>query len=273
MKIFEHKPNLTEKDIKKGLRMYVMDGVCSMSTASVQSGVYLTAFALAMGATQKQIGLIASIAFLSQLMQLPGLLLVTKYPKRKLITVLSATVSRFFWIFIILIPFYAANNVNLLLLLLLIAALIGAIPGPAWNSLLRDLLPIQNLGSINSKRIFISTTFALVLTLIGGYFVDWWKINYSNQQIFSYSILFGLGLVFGIAGITAILQIPESKSTASKVPLKELLTAPIKDKNFRMLMIFLAIWTFAVNMSSPFFLVYMLNRIGKTFHIIMKIGS
>ncbi|MFC2138918.1 MFS transporter [Bacteroidota bacterium] len=259
--IFSIKDSLTENEVNKGLRMYVWDGICSTGMATLQGGVYLTAFAIVLGASQKQIGFIASIAFLSQLMQLPGLFLVSKYPKRKFITVITATISRFFWIPIILMPIFRDTGVNFLLIFLFIAAMIGAIPGPAWNSLLRDLLPTDKMGSINSRKIVLSTAIALILTLSGGYFIDWWKVSYPNKEIFSYSILFGLGLVFGVFGVSSIMRIPEPLSTASKVPLRKLLTSPIKDNNFRMLIIFLAVWTFAVNMSGPFFLVYMLNRI------------
>jgi hypothetical protein len=68
MKLFDTKQTLSEKELNKGLRTYVVDGVTTMGVATLQGGVYLVAFALAMGASQMQVGLIASIAFL----RLPG---------------------------------------------------------------------------------------------------------------------------------------------------------------------------------------------------------
>jgi len=268
MKLFDTKPNLSEVELKKGLRMYIIDGITTMGVASLQGGVYLVAFALAMGASQMQIGIIASIAFLSQLMQLPGLMLVNRYPRRKLITIVAVTLSRLFWIFIILLPFFTQTNVTVLLILLLASALISSIQGPAWNSLLRDLLPTERLGNINSKRLIISTALAIVLTLAGGYFVDWWEVTYPQDKILAYSILFGGGLLFGIWGIIAILRIPEPVNTARKLPIMELLRSPVKDHNFRMLIIFLAVWNLAVNMSAPFFIVYMFNRLGLSLFMI-----
>lgn len=261
MKLFTPRIHLGEEEIGRGLRMYVRDGICSTGMATLQGGVYLTAFALAMGASQKQIGLIASIAFLSQLMQLPGLYLVSKFPKRKLITVLSASLSRIFWLPIILLPLFENVNVNYLLAFLFIAAMMGAFPGPAWNSLLRDLLPLERLGSINSRRILLSTLIAMIFTLSGGYFIDWWEEILPSEKLYGYSLLFGLGLMMGMIGIMFILQIPEPVSTAKKVPMGKLLSTPVKDKNFRTLLFFLSVWNFAVTMSAPFFLVFMLNRI------------
>ena len=46
MKVFQPRSELGESEIKKGLKMYVVDGACSMGMATLQGGVYLTAFAI-----------------------------------------------------------------------------------------------------------------------------------------------------------------------------------------------------------------------------------
>ncbi|MFH1321273.1 MAG: MFS transporter [Bacteroidota bacterium] len=261
--IFPAKKELTDQDVKKGIRMYTFDGICSSGMGAMQGGIYLIAFALAMGASQRQVGFIASIGFLSQIMQLFGLYLVNRFPERKAITVFAASFSRIFWILIILIPFIFTGSITFLLVCLFISSMIGAISGPAWNSLLRDLLPTDRIGQINSRRIRLGMALTFIITLSAGYFVDWWKSSFADQELTSYSILFFLGFIFGIAGIFAIVKIPEKKfNLAKKISMKELLTAPLKNNNFRMLIIFFALWTFAVNMSAPFFMVYMLKRIG-----------
>ena len=268
MSLFKTKDVLSEPDIEKGIKKYTLDGVFSTSMVTLQGGIYITAFALAMGASQIQIGLIASIAFLSQLMQIPGLMLVNIFPRRKIIVALAATISRFLWLLIILIPFKGQMNPSLLLVFLLFAALIGAIPGPAWSSLLRDLLPTDRLGSINSKRIMLSTLMAMILTLIGGYFIDLWEVWFPENKLYAYSVLFGLGFIFGILGVIAIITMPEPTSQASRLSIVELFQSPIRDKNFSRLMIFQAVWNLAINLSAPFFIVYILNRLGYSIFLV-----
>ncbi len=269
---FEQKEKLTRGDIRAGLRMYVFDGICSTGMSALQSGIYLTAFALAIGASQKQIGLIASIAFISQVMQLPGLWLVNKFPQKKKITALFAGIARLFWIPIILIPVVFTGNRSMFLLFLLVSALLAAVPAPAWNALLRDVLPQRHLGRINSRRTALSTGLGLMLTLAGGYFIDWWKAFRPETELVSFSIVFAIGLLFGLTGITAILRMPEPRSATASIPLKELLTAPLRDRNFRMLMTFTAVWNFSVSMSGPFFIVYMMHRLGLSlFHVTILI--
>src|SRR5919106_6518791 len=80
-------PQLTDHDLERGTRLITVDGICSMAMASLQGGPFLTAFALGLGASNYEIGLLAAIGFLSQAVQLPALFLVRAFPYRRAITV------------------------------------------------------------------------------------------------------------------------------------------------------------------------------------------
>lgn len=259
--IFKPKDQLTDKELDRGIKMYIRDGFFSMGMTTLQGGVYLTAFAIALGSSQKMVGFIASIAFLSQLMQVGGLFLLNKFHNRKRNVVILALLSRLFFIPVIFIPAFPQNQVNFLILFLLISAMTGSLPGPSWHSLLRDLIPPKRMGKINSKRIMWSTGLALVLTIAGGYFVDWWSETMPSKALYAYSLLFIIGLFSGIMGVLSILRIPEPRRQIEPLPLWKLLRSPMKDGNFRNLLIFLGTWNFALNMSSPFFVVFMLKRL------------
>jgi Na+/melibiose symporter-like transporter len=45
-------------------------------------------------------------------------------------------------------------------------------------------------------------------------------------------------------------------------PWRDVIGAPLRNRDFRRLVAFLATWTFAVNLSTPFFTVYLLRRLG-----------
>lgn len=258
----EIKETLQEDDLKVAEKMYVADGMYGTTMVTLQSGVFLVAFALANGASQVQIGLITTIGFCSQFMQLPGLLLVGKYPRRKLLTAVLASMSRLFWIPIMLLPLVETRAPTLLLVFLSMSSMIGAIPGPAWNSLLRDVIPSEKMGEVNGKRMILGTSIGLSLTLLGGFFIDYWKGQFPEYANWGYSIMFGGGLIFGLLGTSAIARIPEPRMpAASDWSLKKLLTLPIKDSNFRRLIASMSIWNFAVNMAAPFYTVYILKRL------------
>ena len=267
-KNFTAQDTVTEENVETGIKMFALDGICSTAMTTLQGGVYLTAYALLIGATQKQIGLIASIGFISQFMQLAGLFILTKYSNRKLITAFIALTSRLLWIPIIILTFSGFKQVNGFLLLLLAISLLGSMAGPAFNSMLRDLFPQNRMGYINSRRLIFSTGTGLILMLLGGYFIDSWSNYFPSKAVCGYGILFSTGLIFGIYGISAITRIPQVKMGNIETSIIKLIIKPLKDKNFRMLLGFLASWNFAVNLSLPFFIVFLLERIHMSLFMI-----
>ncbi len=114
-----------------------------------------------------------------------------------------------------------------------------------------------------SRRMFYSTLIALCLTLAGGWFIDWWETALPSGPLYGYTILFTFGLLFGMAGIFFISKIPEpTLELDTSTKLFPTLIQTLKDSNFRNLLFFSGIWTFAINLAVPFFIIYMLKRIG-----------
>ena len=262
--LFETKDQISDQEAKRGGRLLVADGVCAMGMGSLAGGPFLAAFALAIGASNYEIGMLATIALLSQLMQLPGLALTSYFPKRRAIVTALAGTSRLLWIFILLIPVLFVNRgVTFLLQWFLISALVGAAAGPAWNSLLRDIVPKDSFGRVFAQRMAMGTGLALLLTLGGGWFVDRWKATAPDTALYAYSCLFAVGVVLGLIATVTVSRLPEpTMKRDSKVSLLDLVVDPVKDGNFRKLLVFLAFWSFGVNMAGPFFVIYMLQRIG-----------
>ncbi len=262
--LFRVQPALSERDAFRGIRLLKLEGAAMISMLTLQGGPFLVAFAVSLGATNYEVGLLVTIALLSQFMQIPGLYLVKHLKRRRLVVVSTLTVSRLSWVFIIAIPFlFLDRGITFLLQWLLLISLVGAMAAPAWNSWIRDLVPEEQLGAVFSRRLYWSTIFALVLTLSGGYFVDWWEAHFPEVPLYGYSILFALGLVFGIVGLAALTLMPETEMVADEdMSTAELLTKPLQDGNFRSLVYFIMFWNFAINLAAPFFVIYMLKRIG-----------
>ncbi|MDY6893439.1 MAG: MFS transporter [Chloroflexota bacterium] len=254
---------LSPEEEQKGLKAIVWDGILSQAMGSLQGGAFLAAFALALGATNFEIGILAAIPFFAQISQILAVYLVETVRNRKAIVVIFAVCGRLVWLVIIFIPilFLGKQGITLLMLAVFSSSVLGAIAGNSWFSMVRDLVPEKTMGKLFSQRAMLGTGFAIALTLLGGYFIDSWKSG--HNEIYGYSIIFAFGLILGLIGASFLLKIPELEMKGEiGASLPKLLSQPFADRNFRNLIIFASFWNFAINLAAPFFTIYMLRRLG-----------
>ncbi|HSW57319.1 MAG TPA: MFS transporter [Dehalococcoidales bacterium] len=269
--MFEPKAALTNKETAHGLRMLTLEGMTSAGFTSITTSGLLAAFALALGANNMQIGILAAIPFLMQLLQIPAILLVERLRRRKAIAVTTWFVAQLFWFPMALIPFFfevpSAAAISALLVLLAIRGVFSAVTNCSWNSWIRDLVPQAILGRFFSRRLALSTAMAAVYGLAAAFFVDYWRGQAGEESSimgYTYVLLFGAFFI-GMASPIFMARMPEPvmpKATGEQPSLWTTLITPLRDRNFRQLLKFLLTWSFALNMAVPFFAVYMLQRLG-----------
>jgi MFS family permease len=257
------KDTLTEEDFQKGFKAFIKDGLTTEVMAALTGGVFLVAFALKLGASNMLIGLLAAIPPLVQLVQIPSIYLIEKFRTRRTICMYAAASSRLLWLLIALIPFMVPDNERLtvLVIVILLSTALSALAGSSWNSWMHDFLPHNRLGSVFSKRMSISIAMGIPFSLAAGFYIGRWGEQFPQYDLYGYSILFALGSLVGLLGIYFISTIPEPRMVPleEKINLFELILRPLKDVNFKNLIMFLSSWNFAVNLAAPFFTVYMLK--------------
>jgi len=273
---FKVEDTLTEAQVQSGLSNVIKDGIASQAMGILTGGAFLIAFAIKLGASNLVIGLLAAIGPLAQLLQLPSIFLVEKIRNRRAITVVAAGLGRLCWLLIAIIPFLFGGKTGLVVLLVSMAtaSAFGAVSGCSWNSWMRDLIPQNILGSFFSKRMRIATAVGIVLSLAAAVYLDYWKKLFAGYEIYGYSILFFAGFAAGALGLYFISNIPESRmpQMEEKPKILKMLAQPFRDVNFRKLITFLASWNFAVNLAGPFFMVYMLKRLGLSMSFIIGLS-
>ncbi|MBF8267719.1 MAG: transporter [Dehalococcoidia bacterium] len=247
--------------------MLTFEGVTSTAFTSITTSGFLAAFALALGASNFHIGVLAAIPFITQLFQIPFILLVERLRHRKAIAVTAWLAAQLLWFPIALIPVFlgvpSAAAVSVLLGLMAIRGLLAAATNCAWNGWIRDLVPQQVLGRFFSHRQALSTLAASGFGLVAALFVDNWRNLASEESaVFGYTAVLLVGALFlGLASPAFMARMPEplmQQLSGSRPSLKQMLSSPLRDANFRQLMKFLFVWSFALNLAVPFFAVYML---------------
>ncbi len=270
LRIFQPKPTLSEEEVHVGLRMLTWEGVASMGLGSVTAGGILAAFALALGANNFQIGVLAAIPFITQPFQLLFVILIERLRKRKIIAVSAFFLAQSLWILVALIPVFigvpSALAISALMGLTAVRGFLAAATSAGYSSWLRDIVPQQIIGRTFSRRLMFGTIAAAAIGIAAALFIDYWRAQASEENaLLGYTIVIALGaLVLGIPSAIFMARMPEPQMPAQSGPQPSplrMLAAPLRDKNFQQLMKFLFSWGFALNLAVPFFAIYMLQRL------------
>jgi MFS family permease len=249
----------------RALRLVLLDGLASEAMGTLTTGVLLVGFALELGASNLAIGVLAAVPFFVQLLQLPAVALVERLRDRRAICAWACGIGRVFVLVAAasaLLPAGAA--VAVLIVALAAHQALGAIAGCAWNSWMRDLVPEEQFGRYFGRRTAATTALSIALGFLAAAAIDFWKRALPEHVALGYAGLFALGGALGLYGVYLLTRTPEPPmASLTEAPgLRELLSRPFRDRNFRRVIVFLASWNFAVNLASPFFTVFLLRTLG-----------
>lgn len=263
-----------DKRTEKSLNYSIAEGCFNSGSSSIINS-FLIPFALSLGANNFIVGIIITLQNLgSTTSQIPGAML-TKYMNRKSIWLVSESFCRFLiWIPIFFIPFMERNIAFILLLLIVFFSyFFNSLRSPAWSSLMGDIVPQQIRGSYFGKRNTITGIAGIVVTLFCGYILGF----------VGFYVLFVLLILLGVLSIPVFLKMYEPPT--GKIyhyrhrfhfDLQEAITSIKINKNLAIFTIYILAMNFAVEIASPFYIVYILKNLQIdyfTFSFLIILGT
>lgn len=279
----------SKDEIRTSLKASTLDGVFASLFSNVTSGVLLTNFFLEMGANPTQIGILASIPMLSNLMQPIGAYFSERTNSRHFYCLWIYSISRSLWVGLAIAIFWIGKThdapallITLTLGITLASSLLGALGSAPWLSWMAALVPRTLRGRYFGLRSSAANLTNLISVPLLGLIVSQWQGG-STQ---GYGVVLVLAIVFGLISLwfqNFMVDVNPQKSLYSstkvtptepilsqdELPQEELVSAVSpsppsfwKDGNFLKFLLYFYLWTFSVNLSAPFFNVYMLNDLG-----------
>lgn len=267
-----------KKKVKDSLRFAFLEG----APAGIALGImdnFVNPLAVALGASNIQIGVLNSLPRLFvSLSQLKTADLVERVGSRRRLIVPAVFLHALSFLPIALIPFLVANTllppgVALPLLTLgYVWCMVSAhFAGPAWGSMLSDLVPVRKRGSYFGRRERLLGFVSVLSVFLAGYYLNWSEASASGGlPTKKEAALFGFFIVFLVAGsaraisgylMTLIYEPPLRIKEEHYFSFWDFLRrAP--EGNFGRYVAFVAVIHFAVLMSGPFFSVFMLRDLG-----------
>lgn len=283
LRVFKPQDSVSEGEFRHSFRWLQYQAILSIASGNIITGSLLSAYALALGADNLHIGLLAAIPFLFTVFQLPTVLLVERFRTRKLIAISAWVVSRLLWLPVAMVPLMlvtpSAQAVWTVMALAALAGFLMAVTNTAWSSWMKDLVPVRLLGEFYSVRLSLGTLAAAVCSLGAAFLVDKWGVIAPGQpQVNAYVPIMAFASVVGVLGALATLPVVEPsmpRAPGASQSVRAALLDPYRQPGFRRLAVFLFLWGFAVNLATPFFVVYMLTKLhlGLTSVILLTILS
>lgn len=123
----------------------------------------------------------------------------------------------------------------------------GAFAGCSWGSWIKDIVPEKTMGSYIANRLAAATALGAVLSVAAGFSIDG-LTKLMGEASNAYGVIFLVAAAFGILGAFLLMKVPEPQVPARDPDAKWLntLITPVKDPNFRRLLVFSSAWSFTV---------------------------
>jgi Na+/melibiose symporter-like transporter len=264
--------------LDRALRCSVVEGALATVMSSLLGGVFLTGFALYLGASRLQIGILASIPAFANLAQLGGAYFIEQTGRSKRLCMIMTWAGRLLWLPILLVPavmrnYSGVSQVWCVIGLLTVAWLCGSVGGVAWLAWIKRLVPRERQLSLFSKRHLFNTGLALTMSIAGALVLDGCN-HYLPGSVGGFLVVFAAAMTCGLIGVWILGQMPEVETPDHQPrPFLKSLARPLQDHNFRRLVLFYSVWNLSTNLAAPFFTVYMLQKMQLPFWAVTLLAT
>jgi MFS family permease len=269
--------------LRKTMRISVVEGIFAQIYGTFTSigCSFVTKLLIILQASPIHFSLLSSIGQISQVFQPLGVAFTHNLTNKSKSCVTIVAIGRFLTFFLGfgLLFTNPQTGIWFTLILLFFSASILSIAGNIWIAWISDLVPLSFRGRFFSWRNQFLITAGLIVGYLGSFAVDLFDSNRKgiHQKFIE---LTGLGNVFrpesqgqfltwlfvfatflSLIGVAILARQPERKSIVIKEPLLEKYKKPLKDINFRKLLLFNMWWMFAIGVGSAFWGPFMLKKL------------
>jgi MFS family permease len=262
---------LDKQAVRGSLKASTWDSVFSSMYISITGGVLLSNFLLELGASPMQIGMVSSVPMLVNLLQPVGAYLSERTTSRRLYGMSIFGPARLLWLILVLgIGWNCWHHtdsqilVNLTLAMILFSNLMGALGSASWLSWMATLVPKQLRGRYFGIRSSATNLTNLISVPLLGLVVSTWP----GGTIQGYGVLLLFGVVVGLISLACqykMADVNPQEQGSKRVKEDDVSFAPSfprLDPNFLRFLLYVGFWGFAVNISAPFFNLYMLDNLN-----------
>lgn len=241
------------------LRWFWLNGLMN----SIQDTLLLTyipLYVLALGGTAAEIGWLSALgSLLGTAVLLPGARIAERYGQPHRMVVLVNSLVRFVILALAVWPFLGRAGVWGMIVFATLRTIGTQIALPAWTSIAASIVPGEVRGRYFASRNLVMALGAAVAVPVAGQIID------QFGGVTGYRINFGIAFVVGLAAnyFYARIEAPPSQGPVivrgKRLPLMQRLRLR---PNFTLFCVHAAVWNFSLQISAPFFNVFLVQVLG-----------
>ncbi|MHB0958528.1 MAG: MFS transporter [Pirellulaceae bacterium] len=255
--------------LNRSMRLSVAEGGLATAMGSLFSGVFLTGFALAMGATPLQIGILFALPSISGIAQLAGSYWIERFGSSRGLCLLATATSRLLYLPVLLVSLFATGvssdaKVWWIVGIMAVSGMLGSLGGVAWLTWIRALVPSNLRVSFFGRRNFVNSALSFVPCLLAGVLIDYWS-DIEGSGLGGFVIVFAVAMVCGLVSLALLARIPPgimAPAPSHREPFGRMILSPLRESNYRRIVCFYGTWNLAVNVATPFYSVFFLEKLG-----------
>jgi len=243
-------------------RLVDAQGICQTIMVQLTGGVFLTGLALALGAGDLVVGVLAALPFAAKVSQLILSWWVERAGHWRESAVLGAWVGRALMLVVAGIGIVhppGAIALGVLVLTMALSSLAASLFDLSYQTWMAEIIPEPLRGVFWGKRGQIAGAAGIVMSLAAGSLID-----LVHTSLVAYAVVFAVASVVGCFGVFFLRQVPAPRRRRSRLEgegLRRALLRPLRDANYRRLLVFSGCWSFLAGAMAPFYVVYMLREL------------
>ncbi|MDF2388196.1 MFS transporter [Nostoc ellipsosporum NOK] len=269
---------LSKQQIRQSLRALTYESVCAALFYSIIGGALLSNFLLELGAGPGEIGLLAAIPQMVNLLQPLGAYLVNRSTSFRRYFLRIFVPSRLLWLILVPAIVLVTSShisghqvVQLTLAILIVANIIEAFGRAPWLGWSAVLVPQRLRGRYFGFRSSVLGLTNFVGVPLLGFLVSAWP----GGTLQGYGAILLLGIVLGLISQGCQFWMTDvnpqllttTDSDTSQHP-QGIDFSLLKDPNFLKFVLYLSIWCFSVNVCAPFFNLYLLDNLNMDISVV-----
>lgn len=267
---------ISKQEVRSTLKASTLDGVFAAVFESATTGVLLSNFLLQLGASSVEIGIFSAIPMVVNLLQPLGAYIADRTTSRHWYNLFVFGVSRLLWLVFAVAIVWGSQHADphqLLqwtLVTVVAASVLVAFANSNWFSWMAAVVPQRLRGRYFGFR----NSAVSLITLLGVPLMGLGVSTWDGGPIRGYGIVLLVGVLAGMislgcqcfmADVNPQVYKKDAQSdrlTEKKAKqLTDFVPSVLKDSNFLMFILYFSLWTFAVNLSAPFFNIYLLKEL------------